>query len=78
MAEEADITRLVEEARVVQVIHRIGVVVAAVGSDIVALAGGADIAVDDNLAVDRNLDAVTLNADLLGVPARARRYAWRG
>ena len=35
---------------------------------VVALAGGADIAVDDNLAVDRNLDAVTLNADLLGVP----------
>jgi hypothetical protein len=65
---EADVTLLVEQTGVVVTIHSVGVLAAAIGSYVVALTSLADVAVNDNLAVNSNGDVITLDADLLRVP----------
>lgn len=62
---EADITLLVEQAGVVVTIHSVGVLLAAVGSYVVALTCLADVAVNDNLAINSNGDVVALDTNLL-------------
>ena len=68
MAAEADVTFLVEEARVVLVVNGVGVVLAAVGSYVVALAGFADVALGYHGAIDRYLNIIALGYDFLGMP----------
>ena len=53
MAEEADVARLVEHARVIVVVNRVRIVVASVGSNVVTLAGFLDVAIDDDFAINR-------------------------
>ena len=73
VSEQSDVSRGVEQPRVVAVIDRIGVLLAAVGRHVVPLAGFADVAVEDHLAVDRHRDPVAHGADLLDVPGAQRR-----
>ena len=68
MTAQADVTLLVEETGVVELIYGVGVLVAAVGSHIVTLRCGADVTIDNNLTINRYGDAVALYADLLLVP----------
>ena len=68
VSEQSDVSRGVEQPRVVAVIDRIGVLLAAVGRHVVPLAGFADVAVEDHLVVDRHRDPVAHGADLLDVP----------
>ena len=72
MTEETDVARLVEHAGVVLVIYSVGIVVAAVGGNIVTLAGFLDIAVQNNLAIYGNCDVVALYANLLLAPFAQR------
>ena len=52
----------------VPVVDGVRVVGTSVGGDIMTLAGGTDVSVDDDLAIDGNLDMVTLYTDLLCTP----------
>lgn len=72
VAAQADVALLVEQAGVVELIYSVGVLVAAVGSHVVTLRCGADVTIDDNLAINRYSDAVALHADLLLVPLAQR------
>ena len=68
VSEQSDVSRGVEESGMVLVVHGVGVVFPAVGGHVVPLAGFADVAVEDHLAVDRHRDPVAHGADLLNVP----------
>lgn len=68
VAEEADVTRLVEHARMVLMVNGIGIVLRAVGSHVVSLAGLLDVAIDDDFAIDGNGDVVALHAYFLFAP----------
>ena len=54
----------VEESGMVASVDRIGVLVRSVGSDVVSLAGRADVSVEDHLAVHGDGDTVPYGADL--------------
>ena len=60
MTEETDVARLVEHAGVVLVVDSVRIVVAAVGGNIVTLAGFLDIAIQNNFTIHGNCDAVAL------------------
>ena len=53
-------------------VNGIGVVVAAVGSHVVSLAGFLDVAIDDDFAIDGNGDVVALHTDFLFAPLAQR------
>ena len=72
MAAERHIAFLVEHARMVPVVNGVRIVVAAVRSHIVTLAGLADVTIHHNFTIDCNLDVVTLDHDLLGTPLTKR------
>lgn len=72
MTEEADVAGLVEHARMVAVVHGVGILVAAVGSHIVSLASFTYITVHNHFSVDRHGDMVTLYTYLLGAPFAQR------
>ena len=72
MTEETDVTGLVEHTGMVVVVNGVGVVVASVGSYIVALASFLDVAIYNYLAVNSNGNVVTLNADFLLAPLAQR------
>lgn len=72
MTQETDVTGLVEHTGMVLVVDGVGVVVAAIGSYIVALASFLDVAINDNLAINGNSDVVALNTDLLLAPLAQR------
>ena len=71
MTKETDVTLLVEQAWVVQMIDSV-LVVTTIWSYVVTLASLADVTLKDNLAINCNLDVVTLDADLLCVPLAER------
>lgn len=68
MTEETDMAGLVEHAGMVAVVNGIGVVVAAVGGYVVALAGFPDVTVYYDFAVNGYGDVVALNTDLFLAP----------
>ena len=68
VSQEADMALLVEQTWVVAAINSVGVLVATIGSNIVALASLADVAIDDNFTIYDNGDVITLSADFLAVP----------
>ena len=67
VSQQTDVAALVEQTGVVTLINGVGIL-SALGSYVVTFAGGADIAVNDNYAINSNLHAVALNVNLLGVP----------
>ena len=68
VSQQADVSLLVEESRVVASVHCVGILRRTVGGDVVSLAGFADVAVENHLAVHRHRDPVAYGADLLDVP----------
>jgi hypothetical protein len=71
VTEETDVTLLVEQAWVVQMVNSV-LVVTTIWSYVVTLASLADVTLKDNLAINSDLDVVTLDADLLCVPLAKR------
>ena len=71
VTEEADVTLLVEQAWVVQMVNSV-LVVTTIWSYVVTLASLADVTLKDNLAINSDLDVVTLDANLLCVPLAKR------
>ena len=59
---------LVEHAGMVFVVNSVGVVVAAVWSYVVSLAGLFDVAIDNDFAIDGHGNVVALHADFLFAP----------
>ena len=72
MTEETNVAGLVEHTGVVAMVNSVGVVVASVGSYIVALASFLDVAIHNNLAINGNGDVIALNADFLLAPLAQR------
>ena len=68
MTEQTDVTLLVEETWVVQMVNCIRVRTLALRIYVVTLTSLTDVTLEDNLAINRNLDVVALDADLLRVP----------
>ena len=62
MAEQTDVTFLVEQTGVVLVVQSVGVLVRTVGSNVVALASLADVTVEDYFTVNGEL-VVNPNAE---------------
>ena len=72
MAAERNVSLLVEHSWVVPMVHCVRILPTAVWSDIMSLAGGADISIYNNLAINGNFDAITFHADLFGAPLAKR------
>ena len=68
MTAEADEAFFVEEAGMALVVNGVGVGLSGFGSHIVALASLADIAIDEDFAIQGDGDVVALGTDFLVVP----------
>ena len=65
---EGDVSLLVEHSGMVPVVNSVRIVIGTVRCHVVTLASCADVAVHYDLAVDSNLDMVTLDTDFFGAP----------